>query len=719
MILKQCEPTNTFSDYDPSIETEAFEPDAATLSQMLDAICITDLSWKILFWNEGAQKLFGRHARAAIGQQLQHVLPAVFQWHFPSIESALRSRQHWRSTIKIRSENDIDIKTGVATNVTCQFKFDYETDGKPCRILMSGTPMPDWTGGERREVMQERQPYATDDLFDRHPEGMLTLDIQGRLLTANHAAERLTGYTACELHRMTFTDLLGCTSQLHDLRKILAQAFDEQKQSGEFLLRSKEGILFDVLLTLLPDVADQGNLGVYGFLRDISIQKEDQRRVSYLAQHDALTGLPNRCLLESRMVCTFDTACLADSMVGVLFLDLNRFKVVNDSLGHDKGDELLRAVANRLIDAARPGDTVARLGGDEFVVILKAIEDIADIRVIAESLARAITAPIFLDGDTICITASVGASIFPNDGTDATSLLKHAELAMYAAKKLGNDCFKLYDPQMNARALARLSSENSLRDAIASGHMLLHFQPRLDLLTNRIVGVEALVRWNHPDKGLIYPSDFIALAEETGMINALGKWVLTSACNQMVAWRKLGVQPIRMSVNMSAIQLQSPHVSDMVAEVITTADFDPCLLELEITESSLMADIDASVETLLRFKNLGISLSIDDFGTGYSCLTYLKRLPISTLKIDRSFVRNLSVDKNDAAIVSATIAMAHSMDLKVVAEGVTTFEQRRFLESCRCDEIQGYLVCQPLPASELESYLIAGDLRGIQHAWIN
>ena len=567
--------------------------------------------------------------------------------------------------------------------------------------------------------MQERQVATADNQFDRHSDGIFTLDAQSRFVSANNALEILTGYAIRELGCTTFAGLFNSAPERQAMQEILAQALAGETQSVELLFCSKSGTVFEASLTLLPNVVENRIVSVHGILRDISLQKEDQRRVLYLANHDILTGLPNRCQLQNEMQCVIQRARLSDSMVGVLFMGLDRFKVVNDSLGHDKGDELLCAVAGRLKNAVQPGDTVARLGGDEFVVILNTIADVADVQSIAEKLSCIISAPIYLDGDTVCLTTSIGASLFPCDGQDTTSLLKNADLAMYAAKEAGNGSFQLYAPQMNARALVRLSSENSLRDAIAAGHMVLHFQPRLNLLSNQIVGVEALVRWDHPDKGLVYPNSFIALAEETGMINALGKWVMTSACKQMALWRKLGMEPINVSVNMSAIQLRSPQICDMVAEAIAAADFDPRFLELEITESSLMTDIDASIETLSRFKQFGISLAIDDFGTGYSSLTYLKRLPISTLKIDHSFVRNLSVDKDDAAIVSATIAMAHSMNLKVVAEGVTTFEQLRFLESCQCDEIQGYLVCQPLPALELESYLRTCDLRGIQNCWVN
>ena len=290
---------------------------------------------------------------------------------------------------------------------------------------------------------------------------------------------------------------------------------------------------------------------------------------------------------------------------------------------------------------------------------------------------------------------------------------------MYAAKETGTSFFQMYDPDMNARALARLSTENSLRDAIALGQLVLHYQPRLDLGTNRIAGVEALVRWDHPERGLVYPSGFIALAEETGMIDALGEWVLASACEQMATWRALGLGPMRISVNMSALQLRAPDVCAMVSQVMAQAQFDPHCLELEITESSLMDNVEASIDTLTRLRELGVLLAIDDFGTGYSSLAYLKRLPIGTLKIDKSFIRGLSDDKDDAAIVSATIAMAHSMDLRVVAEGVTSFAQLRLLESYGCDEIQGYLVCQPLAAPEIEAYLRTCEFRGIQYAWVN
>ncbi|MGN6703415.1 MAG: putative bifunctional diguanylate cyclase/phosphodiesterase, partial [Burkholderiaceae bacterium] len=310
-------------------------------------------------------------------------------------------------------------------------------------------------------------------------------------------------------------------------------------------------------------------------------------------------------------------------------------------------------------------------------------------------------------------------SVYPDDGDDVGALLKNADLAMYDAKAAGAAQYRRYRPEMNARAVDRLTRENSLRLAVERGELVMHYQPRLDIARNELVGVEALLRWDHPDKGLMMPSHFIGLAEETGLIDAIGEWVLGIACRQLKCWQNAGLSPIRMSVNISAIQLRSDATVDVIARALGASGLDPSCLELEITESSLMQNLDAVQERLESIRKLGVHLSIDDFGTGYSSLSYLKQLPIDTLKIDKSFVRDVTQNPDDAAIVGVTIAMAHSMGLRVVAEGVTAVEQMRFLESCGCDEVQGYLLCQPLPADEAESFFRTCQLRGIYYSWMH
>jgi diguanylate cyclase (GGDEF)-like protein len=452
----------------------------------------------------------------------------------------------------------------------------------------------------------------------------------------------------------------------------------------------------------LPLVMDRRIVGVYGIARDITYSKNYERRIEYLANYDSLTGLPNRNLLDDRIRHAIIQADRLGLQIGILFLDLNRFKIINDSLGHDKGDLLLQSVANRLQENVREGDTVARLSGDEFVVVLENISAVEAVSVIAGNLLNAISMPINLDGVDLTVSTSMGASVYPKDGLDVATLLKNADLAMYQAKQLGSGMFRFYGCEMNTRVLERLLNENNLRLALERGELVLHYQPRIDVESREIVGMEALVRWVHPERGLVAPIDFIPLAEEIGVIGELGEWVLKTACRQNRLWQDQGLPPIKVSVNLSAHQLTpASTINQTIENVLIETGLDACWLELEITESSLMQNIESTLNMLLEIRDSGVSISVDDFGIGYSSLSYLKRLPINTLKIDKSFIRDIASDQDDAAIVTATIAMAHTMRLKVVAEGVTSDAQIRFLEAHRCDEVQGYLLSYPLPAEKL------------------
>ncbi|MGN6389666.1 MAG: putative bifunctional diguanylate cyclase/phosphodiesterase, partial [Burkholderiaceae bacterium] len=422
---------------------------------------------------------------------------------------------------------------------------------------------------------------------------------------------------------------------------------------------------------------------------------------------DSLTGLPNRILLEDRVTQALLTARRNGARTALLFLDLDRFKVVNDSLGHDKGDALLKTVAARLRDVVREGDTVARLGGDEFVILLENVGSIDDISAIAESALDAVRVPMRLDGHEVSVSTSIGASVYPKDGADASTLLKHADTAMYRAKEVGQGVFRFYDADMNIKVLERLLTENGLRQAIDKGHLVLHYQPRLLVASHRICGAEALIRWQHPEKGLIPPSDFVPLAEEIGLINKIGEWVLRTACRQAQVWRASGIAPFRVSVNLSARQVVSEDLVGTVCAALRDSGLDPEWLELELTESSLIDGLDATTAALRQLRAAGVSIAIDDFGTGYSSLSYLKQLPIDALKIDRSFLSGVPFDRNDTAIVNATIVMAHQMGLRVIAEGVNTGAQIGILCRLGCDEMQGYELGRPMTAGEFAELLMS------------
>jgi diguanylate cyclase (GGDEF)-like protein len=418
--------------------------------------------------------------------------------------------------------------------------------------------------------------------------------------------------------------------------------------------------------------------------------------------------LPNRVLFLDRLEQALARATWHKRPTAVLHLDLDRFKVINDTVGHPIGDRVLKVIAERLNAAVRKGDTVARLGGDEFVVALADLAEVHDVPRVAEKLIAALHPPVVIDGREYFVTASIGVSLHPWDGDDAETLLRNADVAMYRAKEKGKNNFQFYSPAMNAEAPRRLAIETDLRRALERREFLLHYQPKVDLATGRVAGMEALLRWQHPKQGLISPLDFIPLLEETGLIVPVGEWVLRSACAQNRSWQEAGLAPLRVAVNLSARQFKQPGLVEMVGEVLAEVGLDPGLLELELTESILLEHTEESLATLRRFHDMGIHLALDDFGTGYSSLSYLKRFPIDSLKIDRSFIHDVTTNPDDATIARTVIAMAHNLRMTAVAEGVETREQLEFLRSHECDQMQGYYFSRPL-AAEAFAQLLADN----------
>jgi diguanylate cyclase (GGDEF)-like protein len=484
--------------------------------------------------------------------------------------------------------------------------------------------------------------------------------------------------------------------QLHYLGLGVLSILDAQREYPmylgyfDFLLQSIIGV--GMIACLLEDEREAAELAA--------------GEIEHLAYHDALTGLPNRPLFMDRLIVAVAQANRAGTNLAVFFLDLDRFKDINDSLGHSVGDTLLKAVAERMRRCVREGDTVARFGGDEFTLLIPRINSIEDTAKIAQKVIDALHVPFVIHERELFVTASVGVGIYPSDGLDPETLVRNADTAMYRAKDQGRDGYQLYAPAMNARALERLALENMLRKAISQEELVLYYQPQIDA-SSRVVGVEALVRWRHPEMGLLSPGDFIGVAEMSGLIIPIGDWTLHTACRQLKAWqrqRRLDDE-FTVAVNLSARQFQQPNLVKAIREVVEETEISPSSLEIEITESNAMQNAENTIYTLRELKDLGIRISMDDFGTGYSSLNYLKRFPIDTLKLDQSFVRDVATDPSDAAIVSAVIQMAHSLDLKVVAEGVETREQLEFLRRQRCDIFQGFLFAPPLPTERLETYL--------------
>jgi diguanylate cyclase (GGDEF)-like protein len=428
--------------------------------------------------------------------------------------------------------------------------------------------------------------------------------------------------------------------------------------------------------------------------------QEHRERLYHLVHHDALTNLPNRMLLQDRLSRMMMKAKRNKTYVAVLFLDLDRFKKINETLGHDVGDKLLLEVGKRLESCVRKSDTVARLGGDEFGVLLDDLRDVKFVAVVARKILQALSKPIMIQDYELYATSSIGISLYPDDGEDEDILLRCADTALYRAKDAGKNNYQYYTPDMNTRAFEFLLMESGLRKALDNNELVVFYQPLLSLEDKKLIGMEALLRWQHPEKGMISPGDFIPLAEETGLIEPIGEWVLRAACTQNKKWQDAGYPPVKVSVNMSGRQFSKKDVTDTIVNILEETGLEPEYLGVEITESVIMQDVKSTISKLKRMHDMGISLSIDDFGTGYSSLSYLKLFPIDNLKIDRSFVFNITSDSTDAAIAASVILLAHSMDLKVVAEGVETEEQLEVLREQGCDYVQGFLFSKPLAAEE-------------------
>jgi diguanylate cyclase (GGDEF)-like protein len=449
-----------------------------------------------------------------------------------------------------------------------------------------------------------------------------------------------------------------------------------------------------------------------GSFSDISERKQAELKIEHMAHHDALTNLPNRFSLTERLSQSLQQAKRGGHHLAVIFIDLDRFKTINDSLGHHIGDLLLFEVAARLHKSVRSSDILARLGGDEFVIVLPQVASGIATAHIVNKLQATICRPYHLDGHDLHITPSIGIGVYPHDGETVDELMQNADAAMYHAKAQGRNNYQFFKKEMNAKAQERLVLENDLRLAIEKRQFVVYYQPQIDAEAGRVIGVEALVRWQHPTRGMIPPDEFISVAEETGLILPLGDMVLEMACRQLACWIAEGVPPIRMAVNLSARQFQQDDLPEIVERIIRQTGIDLGLLELEITETVAMSCPDETISNLVRFKEMGVTLAIDDFGTGYSSLGYLKLFPVNRLKIDKSFVNDLRTGSNDAAIAAATIGLAHTLGMEVVAEGVETGAQLDFLKNQQCEVVQGYFFSQPLPPLEATDFIRKNLLEG-------
>jgi len=540
-------------------------------------------------------------------------------------------------------------------------------------------------------------------------EGVVITNSDAIIEHLNPMAERLSGWSSDEASRQPINKVF-CNYH-EQTGQVITTAVNDCLQRAAFsrkqavlVTRDGQSYLIDEIATPLRDQCGK-IIGAVAIYRDVTETHTLTTQLFHQANYDSLTQLPNRNLLKDRLIHAIAYAQRTHRQIAVLFLDLDRFKTVNDSLGHTGGDALLRAVAIRLQACLREVDTVARLGGDEFVIVLEDIHHEEFAATVARKVLKALEAPFLLEGHELFITASIGITFFPRDGEDTDTLLKHADTAMYSAKEEGRNNSKFFAPEMNQRTLEHLIMEQNLRHALKRNELELYYQPQMDLASGRIVGVEALLRWRDPQQGLIPPSAFVPFAEERGLIIPIGEWAIRTACAQVKVWQNEGLPALRVAVNLSPRQFLHPGVIDMIVRVLEESRLEAQYLELEITEKLLMKNIERAITVMQALQKIGIGLAIDDFGTGYSSLSYLKHFPVARLKIDQSFIRNITTDSNDAAIALAIIAMAHSMQLQVVAEGVETEAQIMFLKAQYCDQIQGFYFSRPIPAAEMTALL--------------
>jgi PAS domain S-box-containing protein len=535
----------------------------------------------------------------------------------------------------------------------------------------------------------------------------IVISEQGIFVDANTRMAEMLGCAFSDLIGRKISDFVAPES----MDSVLDHIRSGSEERYELFAKRKDGSIFPVEAQG-KSLPYEGRMLRITAIRDITKRKEAEEQIRYLAYYDSLTGLPNRTFYKELVSRALLLAKRHHWTIAIIFIDLDYFKRINDTLGHDIGDQLLLTVGNLVKTCIRKSDfiarsegdelenVVARLGGDEFIVLLNEIAHAQDASRVARRILKELARPFTLAGHEVFVTASIGIALYPLDGTDAESLLKNADVAMYHAKNQGRNNYQFYTKSMNATSLQRLDLENDLRKALDRGEFLLYYQPTVDVQTRTIIGAEALVRWKHPNKGMISPGEFIPLAEETGLIVPIGEWVLRTACSQNRAWQHAGNTPFRVAVNLSGRQFDQEGLIEVVSNALRDTGLDPQYLELEITESTIMKNPEKAATTLQKLKGMGICLSIDDFGTGYSSLGNLRKFPIDTLKIDRSFVMNITTDSDDAAITTAIIAMAHSLKLGVIAEGVESEDQQSFLRERACDAVQGYLFSRPVPAEE-------------------
>ena len=552
----------------------------------------------------------------------------------------------------------------------------------------------------------ENKLSLAKSIIDHANEAVVVTDLDALIEEVNDAYVKISGYSRDEVIGVNPKLLQSGHHDKEFYKAMWKSIIDTGCWEGEMWDRRKNGEVYPQNLSISTVYDDEGQAFKYvGIFSDITERKETEKELKHLAYNDALTGLPNRVMFYDRLQQAISAAKRDDHLLAIMMVDLDRFKHVNDTLGHDAGDELLVIVAQRLTSLVREADTVARIGGDEFRIILSDIKNADEASIVAQKIIDNLRLPIQVKGKMVNIGASIGIAVYPTDDVEIEQLIKFSDMALYKAKESGRNCYLYFSSDLQTQVLDNIEMESDMQKAIALNEFTLHYQPKINLYDGSLSGMESLIRWHHPEKGLIPPDQFIPFAEETGLIIPLGEWILNTACQQLRLWSENLQQPLNLAINLSALQFQQKDFVHTMKKIIDTHGINPQYLELEITESMVMADVDKAIDIMKQLRELGLKLAIDDFGTGYSSLNYLKRFPINTLKIDRSFVRELTIDSKDAAMVKAIISMAKDLDLEVVAEGVETKEQLDFLRMHDCQYVQGFYFSKPLNVEEFDAYI--------------
>ena len=562
---------------------------------------------------------------------------------------------------------------------------------------------------EANLALSKSPPRLAATVFEAASEGIVIFDPDYNILAVNQAFSRVTGYEQEEMVGRKVTDIASSRDARRNFQAIHQSLEQTGSWQGELVETRKNGELYPqwLQLSVVRDIA--GNMShIVGFFADLSARRESEERMRYLTHFDELTGLANRSLFKERLREANQRVRQGGRSLALLHINLDRFKLLNDSLGHEVADQLLKQVSRRLSSAMPEADTIARLSGDEFAVLFDAYGNLSSLTRVTSRLLAKLRTPISVAGHELVVSASVGISLLPDSAREISALVSQANIAMHHAKHLGGNNFQFFTESLQASTLERLQLEIQLRKAIEDNQLEVFYQPKLSLETGRLDAAEALVRWRHPERGMVPPGDFIGLAEETGLIGSIGEIVLREACRQACEWQRQGLAPLRVSVNLSVHQLRQGKLVSLVRQVLEESGLEPRYLELELTESQLLDSVEHIISTFQQLRELGVKLAIDDFGTGYSSLSYLKRFPVDYVKIDQAFIRGLGDGTEDAAITQAIIAMAHSLGLKVVAEGVENQVQLDFLKANGCDEVQGYLISRPLEAAALATLLTQG-----------